>query len=108
MKSSSLYLVIPFPLFLSVVFFASKSKIREKRFPEEEGGHLLKSSCLYLVIPFPLLSVVLFASKSKISEKRFPEEEGGHLSVKSNRLEGNRRRGAREKDRGEIQGIQFQ
>ena len=62
LKSSSLYLVIPFPLFLSVVFFASKSKIREKRFPEEEGGHLLKSSCLYLVIPFPLLSVVLFAS----------------------------------------------
>ena len=39
MKSSCLYLVIPFPL-LSVVLFASKSKISEKRFPDEEGGHL--------------------------------------------------------------------
>ena len=62
----------------------------------------MKGSSLYLVIHFPLfLSVVFFASKSKIRERKFPEEERGHLSVKSNRLEGNRRRGAREKERGE-------
>ena len=34
-------------------------------------------------------------------ETRSPEEEGRHLSVKSNRLEGNRIGGGREKERGE-------
>ena len=45
MKSSSLYLFFTysFPFlsfYLFLFFFASTSKIRERRFPEEVGGHL--------------------------------------------------------------------
>ena len=44
LKSSSLYLVIPCPLFFFVVFLIrfkkQNNKIRERRFPEEEEGRL--------------------------------------------------------------------